>query len=257
MPGTVSIRVASYNVHGCVGSDQRQDVPRIARVLRELRAEVVALQEVVFSHGASGEPEPVDLMAELAGFRAVCAPIYRDDGIHFGNAVLTSLPVESARTLSLSVDGFEPRTALDVRIDAHGRPLRVIATHLGLRAGERRLQVKRLLHELADDLPDTTLLMGDFNEWFLAGRPLRWLHARFGQGPARRSFPSRFPLLALDRIWAHPRQALGDFSAHRTETSRVASDHLRVVATLQLRTGQVAHEPEPAGPGTRVTEPRA
>ncbi len=228
------LRIASYNVHGFVGNDGARDVPRIARVLRELGAHIVALQEVTFTEGALGLLEPVELLADLAGFRSVCSPILRGDGVHFGNVLLTSLPIERSEAVCLSFGRRERRTALDVHLEAGGHRLRVIATHLGLWPAERRFQVRRLLTMTKNDAADTTLMLGDFNEWFLAGRPLRWLGEQFAGGPGRATFPSRWPLLALDRIWVHPRKELIRSWVHHSEHSRKASDHLPVMAELQL-----------------------
>jgi endonuclease/exonuclease/phosphatase family metal-dependent hydrolase len=109
----------------------------------------------------------------------------------------------------------------------------VIATHLGLRPRERRFQVQRILEHAGRD-ERATVLLGDINEWFIAGRPLRWLHAHFGFVPHLRTFPASFPLFALDRIWAHPPRAIARFWCHVTPLSRSASDHLPVIARLQL-----------------------
>ncbi|HKO93625.1 MAG TPA: endonuclease/exonuclease/phosphatase family protein, partial [Polyangiaceae bacterium] len=108
----MELRIASYNVHGFVGSDGQRDVRRTARVIRALNADVVALQEVVFTPAASGAPEPVEVLAELSGFEAVSAPIERRDGVSFGNAVLTRLPVTASRRICLDYPECEPRTAL-------------------------------------------------------------------------------------------------------------------------------------------------
>ena len=100
------LRVATYNVHGCVGGDGKHDVKRIARVLRELGADVIALQELA----CPGEVEgPIDLLAELTGMHALWTPLWYRDGTHFGNAVLTSLPVRAQRTLDLTFENNEPR----------------------------------------------------------------------------------------------------------------------------------------------------
>jgi endonuclease/exonuclease/phosphatase family metal-dependent hydrolase len=230
----VSLRVASYNVHGCIGTDGRHDVPRVARVLRALDAHVIALQEVIFHPTDSGTPEPIDILAELSGFRAVCAPIARGGDDHFGNALLTSLPILRAQTIDLHYRRYEPRTALDVDLDASGRRVRVIATHLGLRPAERRWQVKKLLSVVAHDEDAVTVLLGDFNEWFLAGRPLRWLHARFGRGASFPTFPSFFPVFALDRVWVHPQELLRDARCYAEGEARAASDHLPLVAQIAL-----------------------
>ena len=78
------------------------------------------------------------------------------------------------------------------------------------------------------------LLAGDLNEWFLWGRPLRRLHRIFSDTPHRRSWPARWPLFALDRIWVNPRRCLHRLSVHETPLSRVASDHLPLVADIRL-----------------------
>jgi endonuclease/exonuclease/phosphatase family metal-dependent hydrolase len=116
----------------------------------------------------------------------------------------------------------------------HDKRLRVIATHLGLRPDERRYQVQKILQsvEHRDDCP--TVLLGDINEWFIPGRPLRWLHRKFGWGPAVRSFPAYFPILSLDRIWVHPPQGLLRMWAFASGEARNASDHLPVLAEVTL-----------------------
>jgi endonuclease/exonuclease/phosphatase family metal-dependent hydrolase len=77
------------------------------------------------------------------------------------------------------------------------------------------------------------VLLGDLNEWFLWGRPLRWLQGIFGKTPAPLTFPSGFPLFALDRIWVRPPTALITLEAHTSALSRVASDHLPVKAVIE------------------------
>jgi endonuclease/exonuclease/phosphatase family metal-dependent hydrolase len=120
--------------------------------------------------------------------------------------------------------------------------LRVVVTHLGLRAGERRRQVERLLTAVGHDPTVVTIFLGDINEWWLWGRPLRWLHRRFGTSPSVRTFPSRAPVLALDRISVDPPGVLAAVASVRTTLARRASDHLPVVASLGLELlGALAH----------------
>jgi endonuclease/exonuclease/phosphatase family metal-dependent hydrolase len=242
----VRVTIGSYNLHAFVGTDGQRDVARCARVIHALSAEVVALQEVVFADSASGAPEPLEMLEMLAGYQAVSAPIARRDGLAFGNVVLTRLPVLSQRRICLDYGDHEPRTALEVVLETGARPLRVVATHLGLRPVERRHQVRTILAHVAGDERSVTVLLGDFNEWFLLGRPLRWLHARFGRGYALPSYPSRFPLFALDRIWAHPRGALANFRTYSAGEARVASDHLPVIAEVDVSSGAQLGNDAPA-----------
>ncbi len=223
------VKVASYNVHGFVGADGARDVGRIAAVVRSLESDVIALQEVGFDEG---QTQPTALLAELPGYVALTAPIERRDGVRHGNVVLTRLPVVSSRRICLDYETHEPRTALEVWLETGARPLRVVATHLGLRPGERRFQVRVILEHVAGDESSVTVLLGDFNEWFLMGRPLRWLHQRFGRAKAVATFPARRPLFALDRIWVHPKGSLQTFRAVATAQTKIASDHLPVIAEV-------------------------
>ena len=84
------------------------------------------------------------------------------------------------------------------------------------------------------------MVLGDINEWLPLGRPLRWLNALFGRSPAERSFPSRWPLVALDRVWVRPRHALLALKAHRTPLAQLASDHLPVKALIALHASRQA-----------------
>jgi endonuclease/exonuclease/phosphatase family metal-dependent hydrolase len=224
--------VASYNVHHCVGLDGRRDVDRVGEVVKNLGASVVALQEVGCSARGEGAEAQVHRIAAIARMEPVPGPTFEKKDGAFGNAVLSKLPVLAVRTLDLSFGRREPRGALDVDLDAGDRRLRVIATHLGLAPRERRHQVRTLLERVSHDDEAVTVLLGDINEWFVYGRPLRWLHARFGRVPHVRTWPAFLPVFALDRVWVHPVQALKNLSPDKARPARTASDHLPVVATL-------------------------
>ena len=226
-----SVRIATYNVHRAIGADGRTDPARVLAVLREIDADVYALQEV------EAHDDGADMLAWLGrelGFQAVPGTtLKRRDG-HFGNGVLTRCPVNAKRITDLSWRGREPRGAIAVDVDCAGERLRVVATHLGLRPTERRDQVQQLLHLFKEHPQDRSVLLGDLNEWFLWGRPLRRLHRHFRATPSPATFPARAPFLALDRIWTHPRAMLRGLAVHRTPLARAASDHLPLVATLDL-----------------------
>jgi endonuclease/exonuclease/phosphatase family metal-dependent hydrolase len=245
------LRLASYNIHIGVGRDGHFQPGRVAEVLGELDADVIALQEVQLGEGA------FDMLAHLreaTGYAALAGPtlIHPTHG-HFGNALLCRHPILGHRRLDLSVAGREPRGALDATIGfGGGVSLRVIATHLGLYPTERRDQVSHLLREVgADRHVGPTVLLGDLNEWFLWGRPLRWLHAYFGRPAAPPTFPAGWPVVALDRVWVKPRACLQAITVHRSTLARLASDHLPIVATLDLaacRTGNRQPAPDASEP---------
>ncbi len=77
-----------------------------------------------------------------------------------------------------------------------------------------------------------TILPGDFDEWLAFGRPLRRLHGGFGRLPAPAVFPSRRPLLALDRIWVDPVERLISLTLHRQAAAAMAANHLALVAEV-------------------------
>jgi endonuclease/exonuclease/phosphatase family metal-dependent hydrolase len=224
--GPDCLRIASYNVHGCRGTDGKKDAQRIVRVIEESGCDTVGLQEVDYR---------LDYIADKLGMQPIPGlTLARHDG-PWGNALLTRRNVLEIRRLGFTYSGREPRNALDVEIEVAGEPVRVIVTHLGLWPAERRYQVKKIL-ELIRSTPtcERVIVLGDINEWLPLGRPLRWMHALFGRSPAERSFPSRWPLVALDRVWVRPRHALLALKAHRTPLAQVASDHLPVKAIVAI-----------------------
>ena len=224
--GPECLRIASYNVHGCSGTDGKKDAQRIVQVIDELGCDTVGLQEVDYR---------LDYIARKLGMQAIPGlTLARHDG-PFGNALLTRRKVLDVRRLGFTYSRREPRNALDVDLEVNGETVRVIVTHLGLWPAERRYQVKKILEMIrATPSYERVIVLGDINEWLPLGRPLRWMNALFGRCPAERSFPSRWPLVALDRVWVRPRHALLALKAHRSPLAELASDHLPVKAIIAL-----------------------
>jgi endonuclease/exonuclease/phosphatase family metal-dependent hydrolase len=228
-----TLRLCSYNIHCGIGRDRRFSEKRILDVLREVDADVIALQEV--ESRASGV-DMLELLAKELGFHAIFgSTLLRPDG-HYGNGLLARCRcIVRSELVDLSWRRREPRGAISADLDfGEGRVLKVVATHLGLRPAERRQQVERLLGLFTWHEQERAVLMGDVNEWFLWGRPLRKLHEYFDRTRAVATFPSRRPVLALDRLWTHPGSILLGLQAHSTPLSRVASDHLPLVANIEL-----------------------
>ncbi len=223
------VTIATYNIHSAVGTDRKFSPDRIVGVLQEMQADIVALQEVPL--GGGHFPNVLKLIAEQTGYQAVEGFTFAVSGRRYGNAVISRYPVMATRAIDLSFGKREPRGALDADISCHGHPLRVIATHLGLSIAERQDQIRRLLQVFdTDQMP--VILLGDVNEWFIWGRSLKWLVSHFEEVPALATFPSRWPFLPLDRIWIRPRHRLVHVNVHSTPLSRVASDHLPLIAHI-------------------------
>jgi endonuclease/exonuclease/phosphatase family metal-dependent hydrolase len=228
-------RIASYNIHQSIGLDGQFDPARIARVIQRLEADIVGLQEVNAPFGRDRESMQLDFLSEATGLRAIGGPtMLRHDG-YYGNALLTRCRIIDVRRFDLTYLQRESRGALDVELEVgKGLLLRVIVTHLGLRPAERRFQVKLLLQIISEYPVLPVIVLGDLNEWFLLGRPARWLHRYFGHVPTPRTFPAYFPIFALDRILVRPSESLLEITSVRTPDTRVASDHLPVQALVGI-----------------------
>jgi endonuclease/exonuclease/phosphatase family metal-dependent hydrolase len=229
------IVMASYNVHNCVGIDGRRDPDRIAAVVAELDADVVAVQEVDSQAQSERGLDQLASIARASGHDFVRGPTLLRRDVHYGNGLLTRLAVQETHLIDLSLPGREPRGAIDVELRQDRARVRVVATHLGLLPVERSTQCDRLLDRLEPEGDfDVSVLLGDFNEWWPPRSLLRRLHRCFGRTRSVRTFPSPAPVLALDRIWVKPAVALREFRAHRSPLSRRASDHLPVRAVIDV-----------------------
>lgn len=230
-----TLAVASYNIHSGVGLDRRRSAARIASVLKELDCDLYALQEVDNQPGDHEESLQLERFARELNMEAVPGlRIVRHTG-EYGNALLTRLPVLSVRRHDLSHSWFEPRGALDVQVEVAGQPLRIIATHFGLRRGERRVQWRALMSHLTEASPELpTVMLGDINEWYRSSVMLSEARRIFGEPPTPAEFPSFAPCLALSRIWVRPHAALVSVTAHRTALSRRASDHLPIRGVIDV-----------------------
>lgn len=227
------LRIATYNVHSCVGSDKQCNPERTLAVLREIDADIVALQEVG-GNPLSDDVNQFHFFERHLDMRAVAGPNHRRRS-PFGNAVFARWDIGESRLIDLSVSPFEPRGAIDCAFEVDGVGVRVIATHLGLFPHEREQQLRRLGTALQSHPQPLTIMLGDFNIFGPERRKLKRLGAP-RQLPKLRSFPSRRPLMSLDRVWSIPNQNLVHIAVHKTMLSRAASDHLPLVAEISIET---------------------
>ena len=227
--------IASYNVHKCVGADRRFDPERTSRVIHEIDADLIALQEADTRFGErTGILDLARLERETGLIPVPITGMAKAHGWH-GNVVLFKKGlVRDVHQIKLP--GLEPRGALVAEIDLdETRTLRVIAAHLGLLRRSRSEQARVVLDIMSSQDERPTLLLGDLNEWRLGNRSaLKTLHTTFATPPAVPTFPSGLPVLALDRIMANRHGMVSSVEAHDTPLSRVASDHLPLTAFVSL-----------------------
>lgn len=229
------ITVVSYNIHECVGTDGRRDPERIARIIQELNADIVGLQEVDFSPLGKNKSYQLNYISAATGLCAIAAPTIQRIDAEFGNALLTRPEIHTVQLHDVSFPGRQPRGVIDAVIAFEDKTVRVLVTHLGLHARERKHQVQRLLKILDQHRDiDCTILLGDINEWRPQGFAVRMFNAKLGKGISARTFPSFYPVFALDRVWVSPRAALVEKTIPHHSLARVASDHLPVRAIIDL-----------------------
>jgi endonuclease/exonuclease/phosphatase family metal-dependent hydrolase len=225
-----TIRVLTWNVHGCVGRDGVHDPDRVARVLEAAQPDISALQEID-SRTRAAAHDPFSYFGELFGWTTVSARTLSAKDGHYGHIVLSRWPIESLGEIDLSMRWSEPRKAIVGAIQAPGARLIVIAVHLGLWPFERRKQFARLRERIATIAERPLIVLGDFNDFpRLLNR--RALSGSVAATPRLATYPSRLPLLPLDRIWFSP--PLGLVTAATLNDAEHVSDHLPLVASLRL-----------------------
>ena len=226
------VRVVSYNVHGCVGTDGLFAPQRIVDVLAALDADIIALQEVEDCEYTGKTVS--QFLADSLGLFNAGRTTHKRANFDYGNLLLARVPPSTTTSHDLAVPRREPRGAIDAEFAIDNRKLRLLATHFGLSTRERRTQLRTILARLDNGSADLTVLCADFNEWLPFSHLHRSLRRRLGAAPAVRTFPSRPAILSLDRIYASPLGALRSVRAVTTRDARRASDHLPIVAEFDL-----------------------
>lgn len=240
-------RVMTYNVHGCVGSDRRLDVDRIGRVIAAENVDAVALQELDVERPRSGGHDQPQALADQLGMHVLFASARDCEGGRYGNAVLSRYPIEQVRSACLPrvKDNLEPRALQWVRLAAPARSVNVLNTHLGLDRRERMLHAETMLGRdwiAQASCLGATVLCGDFNAMprslvyqkltgSLRDAQLLVPHRR----TALATFPSLLPLMRIDHVLVSSDVKVRRCSVVRGWQARVASDHLPIVAELELQ----------------------
>src|SRR5688572_15191777 len=233
------IHVASYNMRKAIGTDRRRRPERTLEVLREVDADVIALQEADRRFGSRLSALPPHLIDEHSDYKPVLFDARAGSLGWHGNAILVKKSVEVLGCELLHLPSLEPRGAVLAEVRVDGLSLRVVGMHLDLSGLWRRRQAHAILAHLADRDPALpTVLMGDLNEWSTRGGCLRDFAAHHHFAPCGRSFHARRPIAELDRIMVSSDLAIVASGAHASATARRASDHLPVWAELM---------PAPAG----------
>ena len=248
------VTLLTYNIRHCRGTDGRVAPERVAEVIAGTGADIVALQEVDVGRARTGGLDQADVIARRLGMMPHFHPALYIEAERYGDAILSRLPSRLVRAGPLPGlvrrPGLEPRGALWVEIEVGPTRLQVVNTHLGLLGPERIAQAEALLggQWLGDPACRApTVLLGDFNAtgWTRAYRRLtrcltdaRRVATRKEGRRGGASFPSRFPLLRLDRVFVGAGVSVERLAVVDGPLTRLASDHLPVLADLKLTESQ-------------------
>lgn len=227
------VRVATYNIRKSVGLDWRRRPGRILDVLRELKADVVALQEADKRVGTRESTLPAPALQEAGWRPAVLARRPLSIGWH-GNAVLLGPEAEIRDARAIELPALEPRGAAWAELTVRGCDFRVLGVHLGLTAGQRLKQAAAIIAEIEAAPSEPTVVMGDMNEWRRDAGCLALLSESLRLVPPTPTFHASRPVAPLDRIAVTRDIEVAGVHAHVSDASRRASDHLPLWADLEI-----------------------
>lgn len=237
-------RITTYNIHKCRGLDRRVRPRRIAAVLKQIDADIIALQEVVGMDEPEREHNQVHAIADELGYDFRIGENRRLRGAAYGNALLSRFPIVGDENHDLTCRRYEPRGCLEVTLAPAGSEtlLRIYNVHLGTAFLERRYQARRLSDVIRNDayLSSRRIVLGDFNEW-TRGLATHLLSSHLNSAEPEqvfgraRSYPGVLPLLHLDHIYHDSALTPKKITIHRSRLALVASDHLPIVADFVLQ----------------------
>lgn len=240
------LRVATYNVHGCVGTDGQRSESRIAEVIADLKVDVIGLQELDLNRRRSAGTDQAGLIAQRLGWSRFFHPAMSRAEEQYGDAILSRYPMNlrKAETLPSRAPFYcrETRAALWVELATPLGRVHVFNTHFGLGRRERLRQAELLLGpEWLGRVPvgESVIVLGDFNSVptspphrMIAGR-LRDARTFLSPPPSLRSYPTHWPLVALDHIFLGSTLRAEVIEVARSARARLASDHFPLVAEIR------------------------
>lgn len=253
---TMDLRILTYNMHRAIGLDRRFRLERIIGILEHYNADIVLLQEVDVGVPRSRRLNLADEIALQLKYphHSIGLNVKLRNGM-YGNATLSRFPIIKERNIDLTIGSRKSRgclyTKLELPIWERGgetSKLVVFNLHLGLVAKERMLQLERLLsttefQRMTSDLP--CLVAGDFNDWRTRLTPIFVNRYSFNcatdHGTDNKknmlTYPSFAPTVGLDKMFCRGEMNVLKSWRCRLMVSKVASDHLPVIADFHLPMG--------------------
>ena len=238
------MRVLTYNVHSCIGTDSKLAPERIAGVIAKSNADVLCLQEIDLRRARTKHEDQAGLIAEMLGMSFEFHPTISREPEHFGDAILSRHPMTLKRKATFppvpNPIPNEKRGAIWAEVNIDGAIWNVINTHFGLGREERWLQARHFVSDwIASALPGPLVVCGDFNS-----RPGSRVHGvlseqitdvfRLTKAKRPRTFSTNLPVISLDYIYVSANVVVDHAEVINDTVARVASDHFPLVAELRI-----------------------
>lgn len=235
------LRVMSYNIHHANPPSRAGviDVDAIAAVINKEKPDVVAVQEVDVNTKRSGLNEAA-LLAQKTHMNFYFARAIDYDGGQYGVLILSRYPLSEGKTHPLPTaagTNGEPRVLATATIHVNGRGLTIACTHMDAQRNDtnRLLQI-RAIDSLLQKEQQPVILAGDLNA-APGGEVINMLDRHFTRTCVENcgfTIPVEKPTKTIDFIAFKPAAAF-TVKEHRVIDEKYASDHLPVIATLQLK----------------------
>ncbi len=244
-----ALNVLTLNAHMGFSLTRRRFVlPALREAIRSVSADLVFLQEVLGAHagharrhaGWPQEPQ-YEFLADTTWTQHAYGRNAAYPHGHHGNALLSKFPILRQRNHDVSIRGHEERGLLHcvIEVPAGGGELHAVCVHLGLREAHRQRQLRLLCELLHEAMPADApvVVAGDFNDWLCRGHAIAagcGLREAFvdAHGRFARSFPSRLPMLPVDRIYVRGASAREPRVLGGMPWSRL-SDHAPLLARIE------------------------
>lgn len=244
------LHVLSYNIHKGFSLRRRFVLAHIKEAIRLVHADMVFLQEVLgenCEHAQRIPSWPRESQFEFLADEVWPHYSYGKNAVyesgHHGNAILSKHKIVESENIDISAHRFESRGMLHAQVfyPRLKYPLHCVCIHMGLTKGGRDKQVRRLIERIEQSVPpqDPLIIAGDFNDWSLAATQQLQKYTQVEEvfksmhGKHARTYPSRFPVLKLDRIYCRGFN-IKEARVLRGKPWNALSDHSAICARLEF-----------------------